>query len=585
MIGKKYSDIQILRRLFGMARPFWLHLTAIFSLELLGVPLALLLPIPVKIAVDNVIGTAPLPGYIQFFIPSSWAESKTSLLWVVVILQIVFVLLSHVQYLISYVLQTYTGERLKLRFREQLFRHVQRLSFSFHDTRGTSDSIFRIQYDAPAIQHITINGFIPLISSILKLLGMVCVIALINLQLALVAVSVVPFLYMLSNQYNKRMRPKYTQVQRLDSSVLGIIQEVMTSFRVVKAFGREESEEQRFSDRSRESIKKKLHLSFSEGMFSVYVNFVTTAGTAAVLYIGVRNVLSGVITLGELLIVLTYLSQLYVPLKSISQQVTGLQSSLACAHRALELLDEHPDVTEKPHAKALIHAHGAIEYKDVCFSYGVNKPVLKNVSFSVPAGKRVGIRGKTGAGKTTLVSLLPRFYDSASGEVLIDGVDVRDYKLRDLRSQFSIVLQDSILFSTTIYENILYAKPGASREEVENAAKAANAHDFIMKLTDGYDTRVGEHGMKLSGGERQRIALARAFLKDAPILLLDEPTSSVDTKTEELIMQAMERLMKDRTTIMIAHRLTTLEKCDMLLEVSDGKLEIIKHSVSDTVVS
>lgn len=574
MAEKQYRDIEIFRRLFGMARPFWLHLTAIFSLELLGVPLALLLPIPVKIAVDNVIGSAALPGYIQFLFPSSWGESKASLLWLVVILQIVFVLLSHVQYLISYVLQTYTGERLKLRFREQLFRHVQRLSFSFHDTRGTSDSIFRIQYDAPAIQHITINGFIPLISSVLKLLGMVYVISLINLQLALVAISVVPFLYMLSNQYNKRMRPKYTQVQRLDSSVLGIIQEVMTSFRVVKAFGREESEEQRFADRSRESIRKKLHLSFSEGMFSVYVNFVTTAGTAAVLYIGVSSVLSGVITLGELLIVLTYLSQLYVPLKSISQQVTGLQSSLACAHRALELFDEHPDVIEKPDAKELIRANGAIEYKDVSFSYGVNKPVLRNVSFSVPAGIRVGIRGKTGAGKTTLVSLLPRFYDSASGEVLIDGVDVRDYKLRDLRSQFSIVLQDSILFSTTLYENILYAKPGASRDEVEAAAKAANAHDFIVKLTDGYDTMVGEHGMKLSGGERQRVALARAFLKDAPILLLDEPTSSVDTKTEELIMEAMERLMKSRTTIMIAHRLTTLEKCDVLLEVDEGTVRI-----------
>jgi ATP-binding cassette subfamily B protein len=585
MTEKKITDIEIFHRIFVMARPFWPHLTGIFSLELLGVPLALLLPIPVKIAVDSVINSDPLPAYLAFLLPPSLYESKTALLWFAVVLQVVFVLLSHLQYLVSYVLQTYTGEKLKLRFRERLFRHVQRLSFSFHDTRGTADSIFRIQYDAPAIQHITINGFIPLVSSVLKLAGMIYVIALINFQLAMIAVSVVPFLYLLANQYNKRMRPKYAQVQRLESSVLGIIQEVMTSFRVVKAFGREEREEARFTARSNETISKKLRLSFSEGVFSVYVNLVTTLGTAAVIYIGVKNVLSGAITLGELLIVLTYLSQLYVPLKSISQQVTSLQSSLACAHRALELLDEYPDVTEKPHAKPLVRSKGMVEYKNVGFSYNPDKPVLKDVSFSVPSGKLVGIKGRTGAGKTTLVSLLPRFYDPASGAVLIDGVDVRDYKLRDLRDQFSIVLQDSVLFSTTIYENILYAKPEAGPEEVKKAAQAANAHDFIMKHPGGYDTPVGEHGMKLSGGERQRIALARAFLKDAPILLLDEPTSSVDTGTEELIMDAMERLMKGRTTFMIAHRLSTLEKCDIFLEVEDGRVETRGQTSSEPQTS
>jgi len=568
-----YTDFEIFKRLILMARPFWLHLTGIFALELMAVPLLLLLPIPVKIAVDSVIGSTPAPEFLHTFVPDFVLESKTNLLWLAAFLQIFFVFLARIVYMFEYVLQTYSGEKLKLTFRRLLFRHVQRLSFSFHDSRGTSDSIFRIQYDAPAIQHVTINGLIPLFSAVLKLIGMVYVISMINLQLALVAISVIPFLYILADQYNKKMRPKYSRIQKMESHVLGIIQEVMTSFRVVKAFGREESEQERFTSRSNETLRKKIKLSFAEGAFGLFVNGITALGTAAVIYIGVSNVLAGKITLGELLMVLTYLSQLYGPLQSISQQATSLQSSFASAHRALELLDEIPDVVEKPNAKPVSRVKGAIEYRAVSFAYDEKKPVLKNISFSIEAGTRAGIKGKTGAGKSTLVSLLPRFYDPVSGQILIDGIDVRDYKLQDLRNQFSIVLQDSILFSTTIAENISYARPGATQADIIKAAAAANAHEFISKLPDGYETLVGEHGMKLSGGERQRIALARAFLKDAPILLLDEPTSAVDSKTEELIMDAMERLMQGRTTFMIAHRLSTLEKCDVLLEVADGKLE------------
>lgn len=570
----KYTDAQIFRRLILMARPFWFHLAGIFTLELMAVPLLLLLPIPVKIAVDSVIGETPLPGIVRAV--TGDAASKMQMLWLAAFLQIFFVFSTRVVYMGQYVLQVFTGEKLKLTFRRLLFRHVQRLSFSFHDSRGTSDSIFRIQYDAPAIQHVTINGLIPLISAVLKLAGMVYVIALIHLQLALVAISVIPFLYVLADQYNKKMRPKYSRIQKMESQVLGIIQEVMTSFRVVKAFGREESEQERFTLRSNETLGKKIKLSFAEGAFGLLVNGITAAGTSAVIFIGVSNVLHGHITLGELLMVLTYLSQLYGPLQSISQQATSLQSSFASAHRALELLDEIPDVKEQPNAKPVQRVNGAVEYRDVSFAYDEKKPILKQISFGIDAGTKVGLKGKTGAGKSTLVSLLPRFYDTVSGQVFIDGVDVREYKLQDLRNQFSIVLQDSILFSTTIAENISYAKPGAAQADIVKAATAANAHDFISKLPDGYDTLVGEHGMKLSGGERQRIALARAFLKDAPILLLDEPTSAVDTKTEELIMEAMERLMRGRTTFMIAHRLSTLEQCDILLEISEGRLEHIK---------
>jgi len=581
MTEKKYSDIKILRRIFSIARPYWLHLGAIFSLEFLGVLILLLLPFPVKIAVDSVIGSEPLPKFVQMITPESLTGVKTSLLWVAVSLQVVLALLMNVHNMSNQLLKTYTGEKLNLSFRKCLFSHIQRLSFSFHDSRGTADSIYRIQYDAPSIQYMTINGIIPLMSAILKLVGMIFVIAYINIQLALLAISITPVLYIFVDQFSRRMRPKYSEMKIVECNVLGIIHEVLTSFRVVKAFGREEKEHERFMYQSNEAVRKKLHVAFAEGIFNVVINVLITIGTAVIIFIGVNQVMAQTIMLGELLMVLTYLTQLYGPLQSISYQASYFQNNFASAQRALELLDETPDVVERSHARPLHKALGRIQYRDVCFAYRTDNLILKNISFAIEPGSLVGIRGKTGAGKTTLVSLLPRFYDVKSGEVFLDGVDVRDYKLQDLRNQFAIVLQEPVLFSTNIYENIAYARDSAIKEEIINAAKAANAHDFIRGLPDGYDTLVGEHGMKLSGGERQRISLARAFLKDAPILLLDEPTSSVDTKTETLIMDAMERLMKGRTTFMIAHRLSTLEKCDTVIEVENGRIFSIKPALSN----
>jgi len=295
-------------------------------------------------------------------------------------------------------------------------------------------------------------------------------------------------------------------------------------------------------------------------------------GTAVVLFVGVRHVQAGVLTLGELLLVMGYLAQLYDPLKTLSKRTVGMQSNLASAERVYALLDDAPDVAERPDARPLPRARGDIEFRDVSFAYAPERTVLRGVSFDAPAATRVGIAGSTGAGKTTLVSLLLRLYDPSAGRVLLDGVDLREYRLDDLRRQFAMVLQDSVLFSTSVAENIAYARPGARHEEIVAAAKAANAHDFITQLPQGYDTPVGERGMTLSGGERQRISLARAFLKDAPILILDEPTSAVDVRSEALIMEALERLMEGRTTLVIAHRLSTLDHCDLRLEIERGEL-------------
>jgi ATP-binding cassette subfamily B protein len=319
-------------------------------------------------------------------------------------------------------------------------------------------------------------------------------------------------------------------------------------------------------------MSAQIRLARTQGGFDLAVGMTTAVGMAAALYVGTRHVQSGAISIGELLLVMAYIAQLFTPVQSISKRIGQLQGSIAGAVRAFALLDEVSDVVERPMARRIVRSAGAVRLEHVSFAYGDGEPVLRDISFDVRPGARVGIAGPTGAGKTTLINLLARMYDPTSGAVLLDGVDLRDYKLDDLRSQFGIVLQEPVLFSTTLAENIAYAKPDATADEIVAAARAANAHDFIAALPSGYDTLVGERGLRLSGGERQRVSLARAFLKDAPILIFDEPTSSIDMATEEIIMQAMDRLMEGRTTFIIAHRLNTLARCEVRLLLERGRL-------------
>jgi ATP-binding cassette subfamily B protein len=562
----------VLPRLFAETRPYRPQIIGLIAIDLLLAPLMMLYPVPLQLVVDSVLGNHPPSSALQFVMPDFATSTTYRLLVFAVVLQVVVVLLAQFQELGAYVLRTWIGERLTMGFRARLFRHAQRLSLAFHDSRGVSDSLYRIQYDAPSVQWIAVYGLLQLAAAAATLAAMLCVTVSIDLQLALVAMAVCPPLYFLNRRFNARMRPQYRREAELESSAMGVVQEVLSSFRVVKAFGREDRENQRFLAHSIQTARQRVRLSLAESWFGLLVNAATAAGTAAVLYLGVRGVQAGRLTLGELLLVISYLAQLYGPLKTISQQLATLQSSLAGAERAFELLDQVPDVAERQHARPVSRAAGSFELQEVSFSYDGRTNVLHQVSLSVPAGTSLGIAGRTGSGKTTLINLLMRFNDPSAGRILLDGLDLRDYRLPDLRNQFTIVLQDPVLFSTTIVENIAYARPDAQFEEIVEAAKAANAHEFITALPDGYDTPVGERGMRLSGGERQRISLARAFLKDAPILVLDEPTSSVDVLTERLIMEAMRRLMPGRTTIMIAHRLSTLDTCDVVIELDHGAL-------------
>src|SRR5215831_10597965 len=580
MAASRYADLRLYGRLLCQSRPYWLYILVLFLLSLLSTPLALLTPLPLKIVVDSVIGSQPMPRPMELILSAVATNTSTSRLVLAAVLLIAIPLFNELLGAAGSLLRTYTGEKLVMDFRTHLFGHVQRLSLSYHDMRGTSDSVYRIQYDAPAIVYIVIDGVGPFITSILTLAGMIYITVRLDWQLALIALAVSPAFILFGRSYRLRLRKQSRELKKFDSFSLSVVQEALAAIRVVKAFGREEREQERFVKHSSAGIRARLRMTLIESGFGILLSLTTIVGTAAVVLIGTVHVKSGALTLGALLLIMGYLSQLYIPLTTISKRVVSMQSHLASAERAFALLDEEPDVPERPNARSLARASGAVSFRSVSFGYDTGRPVLQDVSLEVNAGTRVGIAGRTGAGKTTLVALLTRFYDPTAGRILLDGIDLRDYRLADLRNQYSIVLQEPVLFSTSIAENIAYARPTATDEEIVEAAKAANAHDFIISLPQGYESQVGERGMQLSGGERQRISLARAFLKDAPVLILDEPTSSVDLKTEAVILEALERLVRGRTTFMIAHRLSTLANCSVLLEIEDGRL--VKQQVGST---
>src|SRR5437773_4349762 len=469
------SDVLVFKRVLREARPCWPFIGGLFLLSLLASPLALLAPLPLKIAVDSVIGARPLPGVVAPFVPDGIAHSPDLLLALVVGLLLTVVLLSQIQALAVAVLGAFINERLVLAFRSRLFRHVQRISLAYHDTRGTADTTYRIHHDAPAIQNIVTDGVIPFIASTATFAGMIYVMSRIDLPIALIALAVSPGLVVAARLFRPRLRRQSRELKKLDSRALGIVQEILGALRVVKAFGQEGREEQRFVRRSREAMRARLRLAGLDGSYQLLVGMTAAAGTAAVLLIGIGHVLAGVLTLGELLLVMGYLTQLYEPLRTISRKVASLQLHIASAERAFALLDEPLDVAERTQARPVTRASGAVAFHHVSFAYGPGRPVLYDISFAIEPGTRLGIVGASGAGKSTLMSLLTRFYDPTAGHIELDGTDLRELRLADLRRQFAVVQQDPVLFSTTIAENIAYARSEAGEPDVIAAAQAANA--------------------------------------------------------------------------------------------------------------
>jgi ATP-binding cassette, subfamily B, bacterial len=570
------------RRLLSLARPYWTHLTGIFVLSAIGAPIGLLLAFPLKIAVDNVIGRQPLPHALQMLLPSWAYNSRAANLGLAVGLLLVLTLITNLQAFAAWLLQTYTGEKLVLDFRTQIFWHVQRMDLMFHDRRGTNEVAYRIQNDAPAIQYVFIQGVMPLVTSLLSFLTLLYVTIRIDWVLAMIAISVAPVLFYLTRKSSRRARKGWDGIKKLDSSAMLVMYEALSSIRVVKAFGQEQFEDHRFKLRSRHRMEEQVKVASMQAGFHVLITTTIAIGSAVAMWVGVRHVQSGVLTLGELLLVMAYMTQLYDPLRTISGKLPELQGWMVSIHRALALMDE-AQVAEPQNASPLERAAGNVTFQNVIFEYPTSGRALDQVSFQIAAGTRVGVIGPSGSGKSTLVNLLTRFYDPVSGDITLDGCDLRRYRLVDLRRQFSIILQEPVVFSATVAENIAYGRPDASREEIMQAAKAARAHEFISSLPDSYDTKVGEGGCRLSGGQRQRLAIARAFLKDAPILIFDEPTSAVDIHTEQEIMQATEQLIRGRTTFVIAHRLSTIRDCDLLLVLKQGRLVAVTSNFDEAM--
>lgn len=573
-----FQNKSVVLRALRESRSCWPHLIGIAALSVISLPLTLLYPLPLKIVVDSVLGGSPLPVWLEHIpvLPHAGSAIGTA---IAVLLGIA--LLVSAQGLIAWWLQTYTGEKLVWDFRAKLLDHVQRLPLVFHDRYGSTDSVYRIQHDAPAIQYVTIQGLVPLMTAVCTLVGMIVVTARMDLTLSFIALLIVPILFLLSLGCSRIVRQRSQTIKELDSSAMSVIQEVIGSIRVIKAFGQESREHSRFVRRSEKRMSQQVRLSLQQAIFNVLIGLTIAAGTATALFIGVQHVRAGMLTIGSLLMIMAYIAQVYQPLQTLTAKATELQIWLTSLERAFSLLDQQPEITERASALTLKTAQGDFEFRNVSFLYDGSGKGLHNISFHVPCGTRVGIVGATGAGKTTLLNLLMRFYDPTDGMVLLDGCDVREYRIADLRRQFAVVLQEPVLFGASIAENIAYGKPDASDAEIVAAAKAAASHDFISQLPDGYETQAGERGSRLSGGERQRISLARAFLRNSPVLILDEPTSSVDVHTEAAIMEATERLMAGRTTFMIAHRLSTLKSCDLVVVLDQGRLSEIRESVPD----
>ena len=481
-------DFKLYRRILEQSRPQWLAIGALFIIGLLGTPLALLGPVPLRIVVDCVIGHEPLPAFLVPLAPESALRSREMMLAFAAALVVATALLVQLQSLLSSVLRTWTAERLVQGFRTRLFRHVQQLSLLYHDAKGSSDAVYRIQQDATAIQDIAIDGVIPFVTSAATLVSMFVVMMHLDWQLAMIALAVTPIVFVLARIYRMRLRKRSREVKKLEAEALGVIYEVLTALRVVKAFGQEERESTRFATTSMRGARERTRLAFSQGRLGLWVGVATALGTATLLWVGASHVLAGQLTLGQLLLVMSYLTQLYDPLKTTSRKIASLQGNLASAERAFALLDMEPDVREHSHARRIVRARGAVEFENVSFGYEPDRLVLRDVSLSIPAGTRVGLAGRTGIGKSTMLHLMSRFFDPSSGRIRLDGIDLRNYRVSDLRGQLAIVLQEPMLFSTTIGDNIAYAKPSANRDEIIAAARAANAHDFIAALPAGYDT-------------------------------------------------------------------------------------------------
>jgi ATP-binding cassette subfamily B protein len=569
-----------LLRAMHFFRPDTVRIVSIVLLMIASIGLNVLKPWPLALIVDCVLGTKALPAI--------WPDSFGRWAPPTQILALIGCLLTvHVGHAAVSAVQNYmsigVGLRGLQRVRNEVFGWLQRLSLRFHYGTEAGDMIFRAGTDTCAFPTFLQQGVLIVISAVVTLVMMTLVMLGLNQVLTLLALAVVPFLLIAIRVFTREMRNRGLVAQQAESKVYALIHQGIAALPLIQSYTREQHEERRFARETERAQRRKMSQHGLEVFYWFVISILLILNTALVVWIGSRQVLASQLTLGELLVFLAYMGQMFDPLNQLSLVGATLSGASASVKRVFEILDAPDEVKEVPGARPLcgprtnllaqpeqLRVTGNIQYDDVSFSYDQTKLALSSVSFKLAAGESVAVIGPSGSGKTTLLNLLLRFFDPASGAILLEGVDLRQVRVRDLRAQIALVLQEPIILPTTVAENIAYGRSDARMAEIESAAHSANAHDFIRRLPMGYKTPIGEGGARLSVGERQRINLARAFLKDAPILVMDEPTSALDVESESLVVQSLLTLMRSRTTLMVAHRLTTIEKVDKILVLDAG---------------
>lgn len=553
-------------------RPHWKALLVAFFAVVFESLTDVLEPWPIKVVLDYVIGSKQLPGWLVSLTTIAPGHDKQAILNFAAVAVITIALIGAVSRYTEDYLTTKVGQWVMHDLRYDLYHHIQRLSLIDYDKQKTGDLISRITSDVDAIQDFVSSALLGIVVDIITLVGMLVIMFSLSWQFTLIALAIAPLLFLEVFSLTLRSKRATRAVRKKQGEIISVAQESLSSMRVVKAFGREDYEEDRLERETLESIGMALAARKIKARLSPIVDVIVAIGTCIVLWYGARLVLTGDLTPGALVIFVLYLGKMYKPMRDLSKMTDVVSKAMVGAERVNEIVNIESHVRDLPRAKHISRLEGDIVFEHVSFYYDESRPVLRDVSLNIKSGQFVALVGPTGGGKSTVVGLIARFYDPSSGAVKIDGVDIRTFKIKSLRQQISFVLQETILFNAPVWQNVAYGKPGASQEEIVRAAKDANAHDFIMRMPQGYQTMVGERGVSLSGGQRQRLAIARAIIRDTPILILDEPSTGLDAEAEELVFDALSRLMKGKTSVVVAHRLSTIRDADNIYVLEDGAI-------------
>ena len=568
--GRKTKDWMHL--FVPLLRPFRKQLCWAALAMVLDAFLTVFRPWPLKVVIDRVLSHKP--SRVPFL--HAWLDSapfsRMEILYGACAATLLIAVLTGV--LTYYFTRTMgaVGQHFVFTIRRDLFAHLQRLSLRFHNCQRRGDLITRLTTDIQAIQDLIANGIIVLGSNAFLIAGMLVLMFWLNWQFALAALSVTPLLFWVVFRYTRRIRVAARQARANTGLLASLAQETLSSIQIVQGLAQEEQQDDRFQTQSRSGLQAYLESVRYQARVAPLVDVLAAVGLAIVMWLGATRVLAGVLTTGDLVIFFAYITNLYSPIKALARLSYTYSKASVGAERIAEVMRVRSEVRDRKRARPAPPLRGRIEFRDVSFEYETGRTVLSHINLAIAPGEKIAIVGATGTGKSTLVSLVPRFYDPSEGEVRIDGEDIRTYTLQSLREQISLVLQDQLLFRGTIRENIAFGRPGASDEEIAAAAVTANADEFIQRFPDGYETLVAERGTTLSGGQKQRVAIARAILRDAPILILDEPTTGLDAAAEQTVMDALERAAAGHTTLIIAHRLTTVRLADRIVVLDHGRI-------------